>query len=169
LLASLGFIPEIRYDFTQWGEEAQTLAVNKAVLRDCLKQNSLVYTIVAAGLQGAYEQLKPPIDMVSYLRPIIGVLYLLVAAWFFRAAIHRRKAAVFSMAALVATGINVGALAYYLDWNFKASGCEENLPERGLDRMAESALRDLARRAEQSATDNDILKMSVREKDAHLR
>jgi hypothetical protein len=36
LIASLGYIPDIKYDFTQAGGEAQTLAVNTAVLRDCI-------------------------------------------------------------------------------------------------------------------------------------
>ena len=147
LLLAVGFIPEIKYDFTQWGQAEQVVAVNKQVLRDCLQQGSLIYTVLAAGLQGAYENLKPPIDDISFIRPVTTLFYLIIAALIFMAAVDRRKSAVFGvvlLAALFATAANVLSLKAFFDWNFQNSGCEKNLAERGLDRMAESALKNFA-------------------------
>jgi hypothetical protein len=63
-LVAVGFIPEIKFDFSQWGDAQQMIAVNKRALHDCLREGSLVST----GLQAAYNDLKPPIDSISYLR-----------------------------------------------------------------------------------------------------
>lgn len=84
-LVAVGFISEIKYDFSQW-QAAQDAELYKRVVRDCLKSESLTYTIVATRLQAAFEDLKEPIDALSYLRPIITVLYLAIAARFFMAA-----------------------------------------------------------------------------------
>ena len=48
-LVATGYISDIRYDFGQWGGEAQLTAVNKRILYDCLREESLVYTILTAG------------------------------------------------------------------------------------------------------------------------
>jgi hypothetical protein len=58
LLAAVGYIPDIKYDFTQSGEMEQLIAVYKRTAYDCLREESLTYTILAAGLQGAYVNLK---------------------------------------------------------------------------------------------------------------
>ena len=167
LLVAVGYIPEIKYDFTQFGGMDQLIAVNNRALHDCLKAESLLYTILATGMQEAYTGLKPPIDVISYLRPTIGVLYLVVAARFFMAAVDRRKALVFSLvllAAVVATGATVISLAAYFHWEEERSGCTENLAQVGLDRMAESALKEFAREMQASPTakDNPVWDISVR-------
>ena len=86
-LVAVGYVADIQYDFTQWGEERQLIEVNLQILRDCLKEHSLAYTILAAGLQESYERLKDPFDELSWLRPAITVLYLFIAAVFLRAAV----------------------------------------------------------------------------------
>jgi hypothetical protein len=147
LLVAVGGIPEIKYDFSQW-EAAQEGELYKRVVRDCLQGESLTYTIVATGLQIAYEDLKSPIDELSYLRPVITVLYLAIAARFFMATVDRRKSVVFGlvlMAALLATGVNIASLKAYLDWNSANSSCEERGYELGLERVAESLLQNMAR------------------------
>jgi hypothetical protein len=114
---------------------------------DCYKHESLTFRIVAAGLQEAYEDLKPPIDALSYLRPVITVLYLVIAARVFMAAVDRRKSAVLAtvlLAALVATGANIAALKAYREWNFHNSACVEKFEELAADRTAESQLKRLA-------------------------
>ena len=168
-LVDVGYIPDIRFDFSQWGEGQQILAVMKRVLYDCLKNESLAFTVVASGLEEAYTNLRPPIDDISYLRPVIAVLYLIIASHVFMAAVDRRKPIVFGMvllAALVATGATYLSLAYYLDWNFKRSGCEKTLTEVGLDRVAASALQDIAegiaRQHEASKKENDAYDVSIR-------
>lgn len=147
LLVEVGYIPEIKYDPTQWGEVEQLTAVNQRALNDCLKQESLGFTILAAGLQEAFTRLKPPIDNLSYLRPAVTVLYLVIAACFFMAAVERRKVVVFSLvllAALVATGVNALSASVYLNWKIDNSSCREKLPKLGADRVAESALKNFA-------------------------
>jgi hypothetical protein len=124
-LVDVGYIPDISFDFSQWGEEQQSIAVLKRVLYDCLKNESLLFTVVASGLEETYTNLRSPIDDISYLRPVISVLYLFVAAPMFMAAVARRKPIVFGMvllAALVATGANYLALKAYLDWKTEAPG-----------------------------------------------
>jgi hypothetical protein len=142
LLVAVGVIPEIKYDFTQW-ETAQEQEVElfKRVVRDCR---------VATGLQAAYEDLKSPIDELSYLRPAITVLYLAIAARVFIAAVDRRKSAVFGMVlmALMGTGVNIASLKAYLDWNSANSSCGERAYELGLERVAESMLKGMARDVE---------------------
>jgi hypothetical protein len=147
LLVAVGYIPDIKYVLTQWGEEEQLIAVNLRVLRDCQKAQSLIFTILATGLQEAYTGLKHPFDEISWLRPTIAFLYLVIAARFFMAAVDRRKPAVFGvvlLAALVATGATYFSLFAYLDRNLKTSGCADNLDKLGLERMAESALKNFA-------------------------
>jgi hypothetical protein len=153
LLVTVGYIPEIKYDFTQWGEEEQVMAVNQQVLYECQKYQSLIYTVFVTGLQQAYTNLKKPIDDISWIRPIIAVLYLVIAARFFMAEVDRRKRVVFGMvflAAFVATGANYLALKSYFKWNLENSGCENNLAEQGLYRVGESALKDFARKMQAS-------------------
>jgi len=101
------------------------VAFFKAVLNDCLKQKSFLFTVLAAGLQEPYQTLRPPIDSISYLRPVIAVLYLVVAA-------------------MLATGVNILALKAYFNWNFETSDCKENLLQRGSERIAESTLKAFA-------------------------
>jgi hypothetical protein len=116
-LVAFGFIPEIRYDFTQGAGPEQLVPALRLALYDCLKGESLLYTVVAAGLQEAYSELKSPIDSLSYVRPVITVLYLFIAARFFMAAVDRRKAVVFGiacLAAVLATSANVLSLWAYL-------------------------------------------------------
>ena len=165
-LVDVGYIPDIRFDFSQWGEEQQMLAVNKRVLYDCLKNESLLFTVVASGLEEAYTNLRPPIDAISYLRPVITVLYLVIAARFFMAAVDRGKALVFSLvlvAALLATGANVVSLAGCLHWKGEHSGCAEQTAtgKPGVDRVAESALKEFAERMQGGVKDNDVYDVSV--------
>jgi len=147
LLVAVGYIPEIRYDVTQWGGWEQVAAVKNRVLNDCLKQKSLIVTIMAAGFREAYTNLRPPFGNLSYLRPALTVLYLVIAACFFMAAVERRRTLVFSLvllAGLVATGANVLAAAAILGWKVKTTGCEEKLPDATLYRASESVLKGFA-------------------------
>jgi hypothetical protein len=65
LLIAIGHIDEIRYDFSQYGAEEQMVAVYKQTLHECLKHQSLPYTVLAAGLGDAYQGLKSPVDNIS--------------------------------------------------------------------------------------------------------
>jgi hypothetical protein len=69
LLVAVGYIPGIKYDFTQFGGMDQLIAVNNRALHDCLKAESLLYTILATGMQEAYTGLKPPIRAVHRIAP----------------------------------------------------------------------------------------------------
>ncbi|MGC2409370.1 MAG: hypothetical protein WA441_05100 [Methyloceanibacter sp.] len=165
LLVAVGSIPEIKFDFSQWGGEQQLIAVNKRVLYDCLKGESLLFTIVATGLEEAYTNLRPPIDDISYLRPVIAVLYLIIAARVFMAAVDRRKSVVFGtvlLAALIATGANIISVRAYLNWKDERSSCKENLVQAGLDRVAESVLKKMVEDTEKSKPDNDLWDVSLR-------
>jgi hypothetical protein len=66
------------------------------------------------------------------------------------------------LAVLVATAANYRSLKAYFAWNFQNSGCEQKLAERGLDRVAESALKDFAREALEGVEDNDVWDESVK-------
>ena len=150
-LVAVGYISEIRYDFSQFGDLQQLGAVKQRVLIDCLKQQSFIVPILAAGFQEAYISLKPPIGQISYLRSAIEVLYLLIAASFFMAAIKRRRVAVFSvvlLAGLVATAANVLAAAAFLGWEEKNSGCLEQQVDAALSRTGESISKEYAHRRE---------------------
>jgi hypothetical protein len=166
LLAATGYIHEIRYDYTQWGglEAGPPLAAYKRALYDCLRKESLAYTVLTSGLQIAYDDLKPPIDNLSYLRPVITVLYLVVAACFFMTVVERRKSVVFGVvlfAALVATSANILSLRIYFSWNFVHSDCGEKLGEIAMDRLGASALREMARGVQASVKDNELYDVSV--------
>jgi hypothetical protein len=82
----------------------------KLDLHDCLKAKNFVYTVLAAGLQEAYGELKTPVDALSYVRPVIAVLYLFIAARFFMVAVDRGKASavvgMVCLAAVAATAAN---------------------------------------------------------------
>ena len=119
-LGAVGYLPEIRYDRAQWGgSEEQMIQLLRLDLYDCLKEGSPLYKVVMAGLQEPYSHLKPPVDSLSFIRPVIAVLYLFIAARFFMAAVGRQKAlTVFGMvclAAVVATAANVLLVWYLLE------------------------------------------------------
>ena len=95
----------------------------------------------------AYIDLKDPFDEISWIRPIIAVLYLIIAARFFMVVTDRRKPVVFGLALLaapLATGANFFALKSYFNWHQQNSSCEKTLAQRGIERTAESALKDFA-------------------------
>ena len=171
LLVATGYIHEIRYDFTQWGGDAgPPLAVYKRALYDCLKKESLAYTVLASGFQIAYTDLKPPIDDLSYLRPVITVLYLVIAACFFMAAVDHRKSIVFGivlLAALVATGANILSLRAYFSWKLENSDCGKKLGQIAMDRLGASALKEMARGVQASVKDNEVYDVSVGAEGAH--
>ena len=138
-LVALGYISDIRIDLTEWTEEHATYLFERA-LRDCLKEKSLVYTVLTTGLQFDYDDLKDPFDELANLRPLISVMYLFLTACFFRAAVDRRKSVVFGMvllAALVATGVNFFWLRAYFDWNYNDPSCDKRMEELAIDRTAE--------------------------------
>ena len=154
LLVAIGYLDEIKYDVSQIGNDDQVIAVLRRAKQDCLKEASLMYTILATGLQEAYVDLKHPFDELSWLRPAIAVLYLGIAASVFMAAVIHRKWLVFALvlfAAVAATGANFLSLAYYIDWSSTRSSCEDekNLAKLGLARMAESALVEFAAKLNQ--------------------
>jgi hypothetical protein len=60
LLVDSGYIPEVKFDLTQWGGQEQVEGVIKNALYDCLKQGSLLFTIVSAGFEEPYSKLKAP-------------------------------------------------------------------------------------------------------------
>ncbi len=128
-LVANGYISNIQYDFSQWGGEAQVDAVNKRVLHDCMRGECLVYTILSSGAQWAYNELKSPFDEISIIRPLVAVLYLVIAALFFTAVVDRQKPIVFALvllAAVLATGANLFALRSYFHWQQKEnSSCEK--------------------------------------------
>ena len=109
-LIAVGFIPDIKFDFSQWalGEGLSRNAFDRIVF-DCLKERSLLYTIVVAGLGDGYTNLKFPFGYISYIRPTITLLYLIIAATVFMAAVDRLKPAVFVMVLLAAL-ITAGAI-----------------------------------------------------------
>jgi hypothetical protein len=153
LLVAIGFIPDIKFDFTQWGGQEQLAAIKQRALDDCLKQESFVFTILAAGLQEAYTQLRPPIDALSYLRPLVVTFYLVIASFVFRAAVDHRKGLVFGLvfvAALIATGATALALSFYLNRKIENSDCQKNLLESSLSLMRESTLKRYARDLEET-------------------
>jgi hypothetical protein len=173
-LVAIGFIPEIKYDFSQWGEDEENVHGLVMAVRDCLKGESLVYTVVATGLQEAYSNLRPPIDAISYIRPLIAVFYLVMAASAFTAIVEQRKRVVFCtvlLAALVSTGVNIVALKAYLQWNPDNSVCQEQLAkwQIGVDRLSESALKQMAVDLNSSAKANNLWESAYRADGRTLR
>ena len=102
-LVDVGYIPDINHDFSQWGlGEGLSRDAFDHLVSDCLKESSLLCTIVAAGLGDGYTNVKYPFGHISNIRPIITPLYLIIAAMFFMAAVDRRKPVVFGMVLLAA-------------------------------------------------------------------
>ena len=65
------------------------------------------------------------------------------------------------LAVLVATGATFLSLKAYFDWNFRNSGCEERLAERGIERIAKLALKEFAQGINAEAEANDLFDVSV--------
>ena len=84
LLVAVGFIPDIKFDFSQVGEGLSRNAYDRLVT-DCLKERSLLYIILASGLGDGYTNLKAPFGTISYIRPTITLLYLVIAGLIFMA------------------------------------------------------------------------------------
>jgi hypothetical protein len=133
-------------------------------LYNCLKRESPLFAVFAAGLQESYSELKSPLDSLSYVRPLITVAYLFIAARFFMAAVAHRKALVFGMVcltALVATGANALSAWAYLSRKTENSSCGEQLAEGLGPRRAEAILREFARLSENDAKNNEMWDISV--------
>jgi hypothetical protein len=173
LLVAVGYIPDIKYDPTRWWEfdptqwwKAKDMTAGiEWTLHECRREESLIYTILATGAQEAYQKLRPPIGSISFLRPVTTLLYLILAARIFMAAIDRRKPVVFGvvlLAALVATGANILSHRAYFAWNYENSGCEENLAKRAFDRVAEPVLKKFAADLDRASKDDDLWDVSVR-------
>jgi hypothetical protein len=148
LLVAVGFIPDIKSDFSQW-REALSLNAYYRVAFDCQKERSLLFTIFAAGIGDGFINLKAPFGNISFIRPTITLLYLIIAAIIFMAAVDRRKPIVFGvvlLAAMIAAGATIRSLGYYMNWNAANSGCFENqlLVERGKDLIAASLVKEHA-------------------------
>ena len=168
-LVALGYLPEIRLDRSLWsGSEEQMIHALKLDLHDCLKAKNFVYTVLAAGLQEAYGELKTPVDALSYVRPVIAVLYLFIAARFFMVAVDRGKASavvgMVCLAAVAATAANALSVWAYLDCKTATSSCTEQLAKGqfGLGRRAESMLKAFARDTENDLNNNELWDVSVR-------
>ncbi|MGH9547879.1 MAG: hypothetical protein ACRD3W_00840 [Terriglobales bacterium] len=172
LLVDVGYIPEVKLDLAQWGGQEQIEAVLKHALYDCLKQASLLFSIVAAGFEEPYGQLKPPIDFLSYLRPGVTVLYLVIAACFFTAAVKRHKLLVFGLvllAAVLATGAIWLATSTYVQWSSDNSDCSRDLVARGFQSYGPSALKAMAQYIQEGAKDNPIWQISVQTEGRNIR
>jgi hypothetical protein len=148
-LVDVGYIPDINHDFSQWGlGEGLSRDAFDSLVSDSLKESSLLYTILAGRLGDGYSNVKYPFGHISNIRPLITLLYLIIAAMIFMAAVDRRKPVVFGMvllAALISTGAIVQSLDYYLAWNYENSGCRaDEITERGKDRVAESLVKQKA-------------------------
>ena len=148
LLVAVGYIADIKIDYTQWAHGELGDEIFQGIFFDCLRQQSLIFTVVAAGLGEAYDDLKPPIDDISYIRPVLTVLYLIIAARFFGTVVARRKRAVFCLVLLAAFGaaivdwLGIGAT---LRWAARNTNCEETSEAAGIFRTGESSLKELAR------------------------
>jgi hypothetical protein len=166
LLVTIGYIPKVSFDFSQWGEGEQMIAVSNRLLHECQKRQSFIYSVLTSAFQETYGNLKPPIDKLPWLRPVVSLIYVFVAATVFMTAVGRSKAIVFGtvvLAYFLATATSGFALALYLDWNVRTSSCARNLLEASLDRVAESALKDFAAAVNRDALiHKDAYDLSVR-------
>ena len=135
---------------------------------DCLKEKSLGFTIVAEGLGESYTNLKSPFGIIAYLRPTITLLYLIIAALMFMAAVDRRKPLVYGMvllAGLIVAGAISQSLAYYVIRNHESpAGCKgEVLVERSLGLMAEDVVKIHAQNLQAVLNKTDgVWRVSVR-------
>ena len=168
LLVAIGYIADIKYDPILLAQDRfnDFTGLYQNVLYDSLEHRSLVFKIVAAGLERPYSELRTPIDDLSYLRPVIAVLYLFIAACLFMAVVRRRKGVVFGavcLAAVIATAANVLLFAVYLHSAFDDSDCAQNLYQLGFDSFGESALKKLAANVQTSPAvkDNPTWNISV--------
>lgn len=131
--------------------------------------------MLAAGLGEAYEGLKPPIDSISYLRPLITFLYLGIAARFLMTASDSRKATVLSLvtlAALLSVGANYLGLKSYIGWVDETSNCsDDRVITAGIHHAGESALKDLARglQAHADAKGSDLWDVSIQSEGRTLK
>jgi hypothetical protein len=170
LLVTIGYIPKVSFDYSQSGEVEQMVAVAKRLLHECQKRQSFIYSVLTAAFQETYANLKPPIDKLPWLRPVVSLIYVFVAATVFMTAVGRSKAFVFAsvvLAYFLATVGSVFALALYFDWNVRTSNCEKNLVGASYDRVAESSLENFAARlrrdlSRDASIGNDAYDLSIR-------
>jgi hypothetical protein len=163
-LVTTGSIQHINYYPTQWGNDQQVEQVLKLAAYDCLKQESLPFSVFASGFQEAFTRLKSPIDDISWVRPLTTVFYLLVAARVFMAAVECRKSAVFGLvvlAALVSTAAVYLTSGAYFNWTVRTSDCwkQDKMMALGWGRYGESALQEFV---QDLSKDAEIQDASVR-------
>jgi hypothetical protein len=134
-------------------------------LLECQKEQSILYRVLLNGPQDAYYNLKFPLSSIGLLRPLIAVLYFIVAARVFMVAIDRGRWVVFTVvlfAALFAIGAHLVTLGASREWAEKNSGCEVNLDQRRFETVAEPFLQKFAADVDKAAKDDDLWDVSVR-------
>ena len=168
LLVAVGIIPDIKHDFSQFAlTEGLSRDAFDTLVTECLKERSLLFTIVAEGFGDGYSKVKWPFGHISNIRPLAQLLYIVIAAIIFMAAVDRRKPVVYGMvvlAGLIVAGAISELIGQYMIRNYKnPSGCRgELLVERAKDRMAEGLAKHIAQHL-QAALDkeNGVWRVSV--------
>ena len=136
---------------------------------NCLKERSLAIRIVASGMGDGYDYLKHPFDELSYIRPVVTVLYLVVAARLFMEATESRKllsfGAVLLAAVLGAASIQFGVGAYMRHLGEKTGCTDDAVVAAGLYRAGHHALKefagDLNADFQKRASADDVYKLRI--------
>jgi hypothetical protein len=156
LLVAIGYIPDVRIDFSQWDE--RTAVVHRA-LTECLeRERGVIFTALIMGLGEEYSAVKAPIGgPLSYVRTVVTLLFLLVAARLFMAVAKAHKWVVFSLvllSAALATTANYWGLRTYLDWDLENTACaKQDVVELTADALALSSIQDIAKQLDASEPD----------------
>ena len=147
-LEASGFISEITVSPATMLQEVAADDYWQLMEINCLKEQSLAITIIASGMGDGYDNLKNPFDELSHIRPVVTVLYLLIAARLFMTATDSRKfltfGAVLLAAVLGAASIEFG-LREYMQHLAEKTGCSDDVVvAAGLYQAGPHALKEFA-------------------------
>ena len=175
-LEASGFISEITVTPATMLHEVAADDYWQLMEINCLKEQSLAITIIASGMGDGYDNLKNPFDELSHIRPVVTVLYLLIAARLFMTATDSRKfltfGAVLLAAVLGAASIEFG-LREYMQHLAEQTGCSDDVVvAAGLYQAGPHELKkfadDLNAEFQGNASADDIYDTSVTAKGRNL-
>lgn len=159
-LHEVGYIPDFRPDPTSFKNYFQ---IGMQAFWDCLRDESMLFNVLYNGVEGRFENLNEPIDLLSWLQPLLFLATsLLFAGLAFFGAEHRRWAA--AVTAVLSVGMVIGGMALglvaVLGTNFyETTQCsdrgiqaaEQNTTEDQARLLAEKLTRDIGNRYQNGA------------------
>jgi len=143
-LREVGYIPDFKHDLARM---PNFHVIGMQAYYDCLRKESTLFNALYNGVGGAYEGLRPPIDNLSYVQPLLHV----AASFLFAGLVYfgtKRKKVAAGLAALLSCMAIFGSFLFgltaYDSYLFATTPCGQRSVQEAQLRTAEDTVREMA-------------------------